>query len=280
MSTLREVQLYGLKILKEFARICDENDLQYYLSWGTLLGAVRHGGFIPWDNDIDVSMPISDYRKFLRIAPKQLPDWLFLQTYRTDRGYNELWAKLRANGTTSMPVAWKNYSIHYGISIDIFPIVGDAATERGIKHQQTAFRLCRTLLAKEFLTAVQPEQLNNRKLRLLYMLPWRFRIYLCDILTRAVFLDIKEGCDVAMVDNELRRHYPKKAFGQGRQICFEGISFLAPLDYDRVLTKMYGDYMTPPPPEERGYGHELSLGKIIYDCDKDYRDYLKEIENP
>ena len=191
MSTLREVQLYGLKILKEFARICDENDLQYYLSWGTLLGAVRHGGFIPWDNDIDVSMPISDYRKFLRIAPKQLPDWLFLQTYRTDRGYNELWAKLRANGTTSMPLAWIAYPIHFGISMDIFPIVGDPATERGIKRQQKAFRLCRALLAKEFMDAVQPSQRISTKLKMLYLLPWRIRVLLCDLLSKIAFSILK-----------------------------------------------------------------------------------------
>lgn len=280
MATLREVQLYGLKILREFARICDENGLQYYLSWGTLLGAVRHKGYIPWDNDIDISMPIADYRKFLRVAPKQLPEWLFLQTYRTDRGYNELWAKLRANGTTSMPLAWKNYHIHLGIGIDIFPVVGDAATERGIKHQQKAFRLCRTLLAKEFLTVVQPEQLKNKKLRILYLLPWRVRVFLCDLLTRIAFPDIREDHDVALAGAVLRNHYPREAFGHGGKISFEGIWFSAPLDFDRVLTKMFGDYMTPPPPEKRGYGHELSLGKIIYDCEKDYRDYLKEMGNP
>lgn len=280
MSTLREVQLYGLKILMEFVKICDNNSLQYYLSWGTLLGAVRHKGFIPWDNDIDVSMPISDYRRFLRLAPKQLPDWLFLQTYKTDRGYNELWAKLRANGTTSLPLAWKDFSMHFGISIDVFPIVGDAATERGIKRQQKAFLLCRTLLAKEFIAAVQPSQRNSTKVKLLFMLPWRIRVLLCDLLSKIAFPDIKEDRDVALAGAVLRNHYPREAFGHGGKISFEGVLFSAPLDYDRVLTKMYGDYMTPPPPEKRGYGHELTLGKIIYDCEKDYREYLKEMANP
>ena len=68
MSSLREVQLYGLKILKEVVKVCDENGLRYHLNWGTLLGAIRHQGFIPWDNDIDITMPIDDYRRFLRIA--------------------------------------------------------------------------------------------------------------------------------------------------------------------------------------------------------------------
>ena len=86
MSTFREVQLKGYEILKAVVDLCEKHNLTYFLSGGSLLGAIRHDGFIPWDNDIDIEMPVKDYRKFLRIAKDELPQNLFLQTYFTDPG--------------------------------------------------------------------------------------------------------------------------------------------------------------------------------------------------
>ncbi len=277
MSTLREVQLCGLKILKEVVAVCEKNNLTYYLGWGTLLGAIRHKGFIPWDNDIDILMPIDDYRRFLRLAERELPSWLFLQTYQTDRGYNEMWAKVRANGTTSMPVAWKEYKIHLGIGIDIFPIIGRYRSERMQNLQMKVFGFCRTLLAKEYLEAIHSPELNseNKKLKLLYRMPWVFRIMVCKCSESFVFKSIAPNGDVSLADLTIGDKMPAPLFGSGRKVTFEDRAFVIPSDYNRILIDAYGeDYMTPPPPEERGYGHELSLGKIIYDCEKDYREYL------
>ena len=88
-----------LEILQEIHKICVENNLTYWLEAGTLLGAVRHKGFIPWDDDSDVSMPRADYEKFLKIAQKKLPKDMFLQTQDTDKEYPLPWAKIRKNGT-------------------------------------------------------------------------------------------------------------------------------------------------------------------------------------
>ena len=84
-STLRTLQLTELEILREFDSLCRKHGLQYYIVGGTLIGAVRHGGFIPWDDDIDVSMPKKDFRKLCKIANKEIGEACFLQTRKTDR---------------------------------------------------------------------------------------------------------------------------------------------------------------------------------------------------
>ena len=85
-QNLRACQLKQLAILEEIDKICKRHKIEYWLDGGTLLGAVRHGGFIPWDDDIDIGMSLEDEKRFEEIAPKELPDWLYLQTPQSDRG--------------------------------------------------------------------------------------------------------------------------------------------------------------------------------------------------
>lgn len=276
MSTLREVQLKGYEILNHVVDICEKNGLTYYLSSGTLLGAIRHDGFIPWDNDIDIEMPIKDYRKFLEIARMELPDNLFLQTYYTDPGYNEMWAKVRAIGTTSIPVAWKNLNMHMGIGIDIFPLVGMYGNPFLRKWQIKLHGLCRALLAKDYVEAVNPAEPLNRKLKAMYTIPRKIRIGICRILERFTFRDPAKEEKISIVFMEIKDAIDKKAYVESIKKRYETREFMIPKDYDHVLTRLYGDYMTPPPESERN-GHEGSLGKIIYDCDRDYQEYLTEL---
>ena len=85
MPTLREIQLFELQMLKDVVKVCDDNNITYIISSGTLLGAVRYGGFIPWDDDIDIDMPLPDYKKFLKIAQRELGEKYFVQNYKTDK---------------------------------------------------------------------------------------------------------------------------------------------------------------------------------------------------
>jgi len=118
---VRKIQLIELEILNEFDRICKKYGLQYFLTAGTAIGAVRHGGFIPWDDDIDVGMLREEYEKFIRIAPKELKDEYFLQTLESDPKCPCLFAKIRKNGTIYQENNKVGMKMHRGIWIDIFP---------------------------------------------------------------------------------------------------------------------------------------------------------------
>ena len=94
-TELRRLQLLELELLKRVKQICDKYRLIYYLDSGTLLGAARHKGFIPWDDDIDITMPFKDYKAFLRIAQKELGNRFFVQNYQTEGGFNRGFTKIR-----------------------------------------------------------------------------------------------------------------------------------------------------------------------------------------
>lgn len=121
---IRDLQLAELEILKEFIRVCKELNLKYFLDSGTLLGCVRHGGFIPWDDDIDVSMPREDYEILLEKGQDILNKKYFLQTYKTEFEYTNTFAKIRNSETTFIESTVQNLNINHGVYIDIFPFDG------------------------------------------------------------------------------------------------------------------------------------------------------------
>ena len=123
MKDLNTIHKNELIILKEIKRICQKYEITYYLSSGTLLGAIRHNGFIPWDDDIDIEMPLPDYNRFLKVCETELDKRFFLQNYKTDPNDHQAFTKVRMNNTTFMPVHHTMHHIHHGFWIDIFPVV-------------------------------------------------------------------------------------------------------------------------------------------------------------
>ena len=120
-ETLRKLQLKELESLEYFDSFCKENELRYYLLGGCVIGALRHGGFIPWDDDIDIIMPRRDYDRFCKLAPKRLSDEYFLQTYFTDKNYPNPFAKIRLRGTEFVESITERSKMKGGIYIDVFP---------------------------------------------------------------------------------------------------------------------------------------------------------------
>ena len=122
MDCQRKLQLIQVSIVEDIDRICRDNGLKYYIIGGTLLGAVRHKGFIPWDDDIDLVMYRDDYNKFISIIQSEYSEKYFLQNFYTDKHYTRYIAKVRLNGTHLTESYLDNSKSHDGIYVDIFPL--------------------------------------------------------------------------------------------------------------------------------------------------------------
>lgn len=173
---LRQLQLAEHKMLCDFAKICDKHNLTYFLDFGTLLGAVRHQGFIPWDDDVDVTMPVEDYKKFLKIAQEELGDEYFLQTSDTDIDFHYSFAKIRKNGTTFFRKQFKEWNVHQGVWIDIFPIV-NVNSKMDFKIKKNIIKICNYILMDSYYLANREEYNQNLSkfslsfLKLFYKIP-------------------------------------------------------------------------------------------------------------
>ena len=259
--TLRKLQLLELKILLEFKRICEKHNIQYFLLWGTLLGAVRHQGFIPWDDDIDVGMLRSEYVKFLTICNEELSQEYFLQTFESDSGYANSFAKLRLNGTEAPESVNDDKLNHKGIWIDIFPL--DHVPNNYLFQKIHIFRL-RALSQMCYIKygyTIKPTKLIRKVLHL------GLRFFSA-VFSKTQAIEMREKLlqkynsrrtDYYIVSSLYLERYsgilpcciPSKIFDQFSELEFEGIRFPVPAGYVTYLECVYGDYMRLPPEHER-----------------------------
>ena len=137
---LRQAQLKMLVMLEHVDAICQKHGLDYWLEGGTLLGAIRHQGFIPWDDDMDISMPRASFEAFMRLAPKELPDFIWLQTAQTDPGYFNFSVPLKIRDCNSRFIELHetgNEPYQQGIFIDVF--VYDKMDENSFIRKKNKF---------------------------------------------------------------------------------------------------------------------------------------------
>lgn len=271
---MNELQKCELEILIEFDRICKNNNISYSLDAGTLLGAIRHKGFIPWDDDIDIMMPLKDYNRFLEVCKSELGSDYFLQTAFNDFG-GSLYAKIRKNNTAAMEDWTKNIKMHKGVWIDIFPTVGYKG-EKYLQKCLTSAAVADWLLGDCYYK--DNFSSPNFKIRLLSKflskIPLQLRRFIAKKVTKKIFVDSK-GCEysynVWTVSAKLGANFLFDSSIQGEYTTakFEGYDFSITKKYDEYLKTLYGDYMQLPPEDKRTSGHKI----IVLDLENDYTKY-------
>lgn len=263
-ETLRKVQLTQLDIAKEIKRVCDKNGIKYNLDSGTLLGAVRHQGFIPWDDDLDVGMAREEYEKFLKACETDLSDDYMLQTWYTDPEYPLPFAKIRKKNTVYIEnVAQKNRSIN-GIFVDVFPY--DHYVPKW--HDLVSIKIPRYVLYRVILVKNGYRLAQDMNPIKYFLLSTPLR--LLGLLFTNDFLKKQFDKMAVMRNDEPTNWYypqgisnygrwvmPKKSFDNLVLMKFEDDEFSCPYDYNAYLTKAYGDYMTLPPEDQRENRHRI-----------------------
>lgn len=263
-----EVQRLERDMLAEFDRVCKKHDIKYTLYGGTLLGAARHGGFIPWDDDIDVAVLRSDYEKLEDICTRELPSELFYQTHSTDKEWFRLYAKIRMNGTAFKELAHEGANIHHGIYIDIFPMDAIPDDSRKKKIQELKFQFWNIGLSAKYINI---RSRKGKKKLFAYIIKCLYFMFPLEFLYKQA---TKVACQYnnsecknvknffgAYGDREI---LPKTYFDNIQPMKFDNYEFDGMAEYHNVLCRFYGDYMKFPPEEKRLSRHaivELKLRK-------------------
>ena len=261
---LRKAQLLMLKILKEVHKICEENNIKYFLSDGTLIGAIRHQGFIPWDDDLDIGMLREDYEKFCKIAPQILSENFILQNFQTDKGYGLQFGKVILKNTVWIEKVAKNTNRQWsGIYIDIFPYDNITENKKMQKLINRLYIFIQGLILIKF-KYINISNYESMAKKLKYVLK---KIYLCTI-SKKLLIYIRDSICKRYLNksntlvtkyggNFYKNQNPYNIYKDLTLQTFEDTSFYIPKNYDKILKNLYGNYMEIPPIEkQRQHGIE------------------------
>lgn len=275
-TTIKKVWYTELEELQEFDRICKKYNLRYVVFYGTLLGAVRHKGYIPWDDDIDVVMPRTDYNRFLDIAQNELPKHLFLQNAYTDN-WIITYSKIRNSNTSAIEDYLKDIDMNHGIFLDVFPM--DVAPDTN-DNVYGVRRVINDMFSCIFDKENTANDLINNNEKDKYILDREMLITLVKANPSDVLYELEKFAENHYNDTgkcyawpfemlKRRESYDKEMFDNIIYVPFEHIMVPIPKNYDSILRQCYGDYMTPVK------GGTLHQG-IWFDPDKPYMEWFKE----
>ena len=256
-ETLRRLQLTQLEILDEIVRICNKHHLRYYLAEGTLLGAVRHHGFIPWDDDLDIAMPRADYERFLKLCENELDPQYFAHSVHTDKSYWLIFAKIRKKGTEFNEYCVRHLSVPKGIYVDVFPL-DDVTTEAGL------LKRFRTKCIKKIYALISYKKGVDLPMtpfiRMVLFLTKPISIYRLSRWAER-WMRKQNGrrteyyVNYGSYYNTVKQTILKSKYEPAAELMFEGKRYTVPCDYDYVLRRAYSDYMQLPPVEKRVQQH-------------------------
>ena len=264
--TLSEIKETELNILKTYANYCEKNNLTYFLCGGTLLGAVRHKGFIPWDDDIDVFMPRPDFERFVQLTKETGITPHYDSCFYRDTKFTVDYPFVKiVDNRTKVIEKTKNEENLMGIWIDVFPIDGFSSNMLLNKlfcaHKQFWKRLCFTF--SDDLSKVEKKKKIGKMIVMPFLkLMGQKRLFgKLDRLCRKYDYEksSKVGCTVW--GYKIKEVIPKTSLIPASKVIFEGIEFNAPAVPSVYLSSLYGNYMQLPP-EEKRINHEMLAYKL------------------
>lgn len=266
----RDLQLKILDIVKEIDKICNLYNIEYYLIYGSALGAVRHKGFIPWDDDFDIGMTYENYINFIKACDQNLnKEKYFLQTPDNEPNYYLSFMKLRDITTTLIEEGNKDKNITYGVYVDIFPIVGvpKQKLKRKILEINRAFALSANI-----------NVINNRFLFFIFKVILKLFgkkniLKICTKnCTKYSCNDYEDWCSVFDGDGFISNLTTKTIMGKPTRVQFEDIQLPIPEKSDEYLKHIYGDYMKLPTKKQI---KQKEHTPYVIDLEHSYKEYLR-----
>ena len=279
-SEMKKIWMIEIDLLKHFIDVCEKNNIRYFLADGSLLGAVRHKGFIPWDNDIDIAVPRSDYNKLLQIASQEFSYPYFFQSAYSDRYYLRLHSQLRRSDTTAILYSEKDAArFNQGIFIDIFPLDGCAPDKKAEKRQDKKImrynNISNILIPSWYIQNSLIKWMQKRIASIV-------SIWFSEKRKKLFFHNAEEIVSKYSSDDNPKLSYvfwpeskdiPREIFyGNDSEITyidFEGIKVAAPNNWHKYLCIKFGtDYMTP---KQIAATHS----DVLFDTEKSFSEYLR-----
>lgn len=253
---LQKLHLEILSIMDEVIRVCKGNNIRYYIVGGTLLGAIRHNGFIPWDDDFDIAMPREDFERFIALAPQELSSEYYLEWITCNPYYWNLFPKVCKKRTLFKE---QNLKVSTGIFIDIFPLdLGPSYSNKlniikYIIKKLNGISVCTVTTRKSWKITVY---------RIIRLLVGNKIIY--KVINSLMLLPRKKGLSHYINFSSQYKLYkqtmPIEWYGEGQTVEFEGHTYIAPVEYSKVLMSIYGDeYMQLPPEDKRRTHYPLKV---------------------
>ena len=262
---LRELQLVTLDILKVVIEFCEEHNIRYYLTEGSLLGAVRHKGFIPWDDDLDIAMMRDDYERFLKLWGNNVHNECKLYHQSTYKKYYLPFAKVIFTGkckfSSLIRTGLRSMNEVKGPGIDIFPLDETGPLSAELLKRASDIRKYRNILLTKVYYIKSPKKRRPYRLQC-HLMSYKFlQNKIESLLTKDRGHGEEYITNFSSAYNITKEIFPKDYFEPARTVPFEDIMVTIPAKSEETLTRIYGDFMTPPPEEMRICPHQYIVKK-------------------